>query len=363
MCVLGNRRKQRVRSQWSLNARPWIPVGSSPITSSTTREVFRPFTTSPTWKSFLLQVFHVPLPSLVCLGWSRPVERPLSDSRDSSHSGNPGPSDQRAAVTPITLYQKMSCSLPPEIVDLIIDHLHDEPATLKACCLVSKSWIQRTRIHLFVDIKFHPLGRRVSRWRETFPDRTNSPAHHTRTLSICHPQLITAADVHTLLTFCGVLQLTVDTDLWHDQRVSLVPLRGFPVLRSLHLTLTSLPDSEIFGLVCSLPLLEDLALVSRNRRRANGGWNIPPTSPRLTGSLELRMIEGIGSTTRRLLDLPNGLHFTKIAVPWFSGGDILSTMYLVSRCSGTLESLDITNHLSSVFHLAPRVRFSSYSHT
>ena len=36
----------------------------------------------------------------ICLGWSRPVERPLSDSGGSSHSGNLDPSDLRAAVTP-----------------------------------------------------------------------------------------------------------------------------------------------------------------------------------------------------------------------------------------------------------------------
>ena len=247
----------------------------------------------------------------------------------------------------------MSCSLPPEILDFIIDLLRDEPTTLNACCVVSKSWIQRTRKHLFVDIKFHPPGRRVCRWRETFPDPLDSPAHHTQILSIRNPQLITGADTGTIRTFCGVERLTVDTDLWHDQWVSLTPLRGFSsVLRSLHLSFTSLPDSEVFGLICSLPLLEDLALVSRSRRRG-GGWNTPSTSPKLTGSLELRMVEGIHSATYRLLDLPNGLHFTKIAVAWVSKEDAMSTMYLVSRCSNTLESLDIANHLWSMFPSVP----------
>jgi hypothetical protein len=44
--------------------------------------------------------------------------------------------------------------LPPEILDYIIDLLHDEPETLKRCCLVSKSWVPRTRKHLFADIGF-----------------------------------------------------------------------------------------------------------------------------------------------------------------------------------------------------------------
>ena len=248
----------------------------------------------------------------------------------------------------------MPFSIPQEIIDLVIDHLHDEPTTLKTCCVVSKAWIHQTRKYLFVNIKFHPLGRRVGRWRATFPDPTNSPAHHTRTLSICHPQLVTAADVDTLLTFCGVVRLNVDTDLWHDQRVSLFPLHGFsPVLRSLHLTFTSLPNPEIFNLICSFPVLEDLTLVSRTSRRSDIRWNASSTSPKLTGSLELRLIEGIQSITDRLLYLPNGFNFTRIAVPWLSQGDILSTMHLVSRCSGTLESLDIANHLSGAFSSVP----------
>jgi len=48
----------------------------------------------------------------------------------------------------------MSRSLPPEILDLIVDHLHDEPTALKACCLVSKSWVPRTWNHLFALVEF-----------------------------------------------------------------------------------------------------------------------------------------------------------------------------------------------------------------
>ena len=154
--------------------------------------------------------------------------------------------------------------------------------------------------------------------------------------------------------------LSVDTDLWHDKRVSLVPLRGFSsVLRSLHLTFTSLPDSKIFDFVCSFPILEDLTLVSRDRRQSDTRWDPPSTSPRLTGALELRLVEGIQSTTDKLLDLPNGLHFTKIAVPWVSEGDIFSTKDLVSRFSGILESLEITNHSSGDVSFGPCARLTT----
>lgn len=244
----------------------------------------------------------------------------------------------------------MTPSLPQELVDLIIDYLRDELPTLSVCCLISKAWVQRVRKHLFAELKFHPFGRHIKQWRRTFPDPANSPAHNTRILYIPRPDLIAAVHLDTLLTFCGVVRLDVNTDLMNDQKASLIPLHAFPpALRSLHLTFASLPNSEIFSLVYSFPLLEDLSLVSRAARYGHPAWNIPPTSPRFTGSLELRLKEGIYRTVHLMLDLPNGLHFTSIGVQWLSDRDIEATMRLVSRCSNTLESLSITNYVSGAF--------------
>jgi hypothetical protein len=77
------------------------------------------------------------------------------------------------SVNGILVKTTMSSSLPPEILDLIFDHLRDEPTTLKTCCIVSKSWIHRTRKHLFARVasKFH-----IKLWKKVFPDPSNSPA-------------------------------------------------------------------------------------------------------------------------------------------------------------------------------------------
>jgi len=73
----------------------------------------------------------------------------------------------------------MPCPLPPEILDLIVDHLHDEPFALRAqleiCCLVSKSWVPRTRKHLFTHLTFDDsLVERskshIELWKRAFPD-------------------------------------------------------------------------------------------------------------------------------------------------------------------------------------------------
>jgi len=233
----------------------------------------------------------------------------------------------------------MSRPLPPEMLDHIADQIRDDPTTLKTWCLASKSWIHRTRKLLFAHISFN-TSTWVESWKNAFRDPTNSPAHHTRSLNVI-------------------------TDGWDNDRISLAQLHGLsPALRSLYVFFVSLPDSEIFGLVCSFPLLEDLALVFLDpRRRAWGGEWIPPsTSPRLTGSLELETpFEGIQSITNRLLDLQNGIHFTRIAVQWLSEQDVKSTTDLVSRCTATLQFLEIVNNRSDVFP-ALSARSIAYRH-
>jgi hypothetical protein len=81
--------------------------------------------------------------------------------------------------------------LPPELVDYIMDLLHDKPETLKQCCLVSKSWVPRIRIHLFADIRF-PAPKRLQSWKEIFPDPANSPARYAKTLYV-GPYIFTVA--------------------------------------------------------------------------------------------------------------------------------------------------------------------------
>ena len=96
---------------------------------------------------------------------------------------------------------------------------------------------------------------------------------------------------------------------------------------------------EILDLICSFPLLEDLTLVCLGHE--DDGWSTPSTSPKLTGFLDLRCFGEIRPTARRLLDLPDGLHFAKITVECYTE-DVNSIMDLVSRCSDTLESLSIS---------------------
>ena len=84
--------------------------------------------------------------------------------------------------------------LPPEILDNMADLLHDEPETLRECCLVSTSWIPRTRKYLFAKICFAARAD-LETWEKTFPDPSTSPGWYTRTLVVGCPHVIRAAGV------------------------------------------------------------------------------------------------------------------------------------------------------------------------
>jgi hypothetical protein len=249
----------------------------------------------------------------------------------------------------------MSSTLPPEILDLIVDYLHDAPIALKACGTVSKSWVSRVRRHLFADIDFYTKNSLIEPWMKAFPDPSNTPAHYTRTLWVYGFPPITDAGPW-IRAFHRVVDLYVDTVGWNLSEVSLVPLHGLsPTLKSLDITYHSFPFSEILNLICSFPSLEDLALIRLPRKHGDTREvAIPLTSPRLTGTLRLEVVDSAPSDMPRLLALPGGLHFSRIDVMNFIQ-DIETTMSLVSGCSETLNSLIILYYPQSTLLSATMV--------
>jgi hypothetical protein len=267
--------------------------------------------------------------------------------RASIRGQNPTRGQRQRLLEPVLVQTTMSSSLPPEILDDTLDHLYDEPATLKACCVVSKSWIPRTRKHLFASVEFYGPDSHIELWKKAFPDPSNSPAHYTRSLSVRGIPAITAADADEggwIRTFHNLVHLHLEVLGVEDELESLVPFHGLsPTLRSLRLVSTS---PEVLDLICSFPLLEDLTF--RPIGYETDTWNTPSTSPKLTGTLNLDTIGEARPVIHHLLDLPGGLHFTKITVASFDA-DVESTTELVSRCSDTLESLSIYDYFLCTF--------------
>jgi hypothetical protein len=64
--------------------------------------------------------------------------------------------------------------LPQELVDRIIDQLHEDKSVLAACTLVNKHWLYRSRHHLF-----HTITLRGDK-ENTFPDFTHSQTRGVR---------------------------------------------------------------------------------------------------------------------------------------------------------------------------------------
>ena len=259
--------------------------------------------------------------------------------------------------------------LPTEMLDHIVDHLHDTEDALRSCCLVSKSWIPRTQKHLFADIKF-PTEANLQSWKKSFPDPSVSPAYYANTLSIGCPHAVTAADVGEggwITGFSRVTHLEVGSQgLLAGAWFSFIPFHGFsPVVKSLCVSVPTISSRRVLGLVLSFPLLEDLAVMTRYETLSDktGGTrkDETPTAaqlsnpPTFTGSLKLLLGRGTKQFTHRLLSLPGGIHFRKLNLTCSHAEDLSMTTSLVEGCSHSLESLDITCSLRSmsIRHLRP----------
>ena len=236
--------------------------------------------------------------------------------------------------------------LPPEIHDSVVDLLHNQPKTLKQCCLVSKSWVPRTRKHLFGIITIR-TGRSLEAWKRTFPNPANSPAYHTHHLFIYCLHAVKTGDAEVggwIRTFCNVVELFLRSGVGPDDReISLVPFHNFsPVLKSLRIIIRSIPRSRTLELACSFPLLEDLFVGDGGNGSdlGQGGFE-PSTSPALTGTLDLNLQRGMEHIVRLLLSLPNGLHFWKLICESEVEEDDSWMIALVEACCDTLECVDV----------------------
>ena len=263
--------------------------------------------------------------------------------------------------------------LPPEILDYILDLLQDDQETLRKCSLVAKPWVSRTRKHLFAKIEFRsPVT--LELWKKTFPDQASSPAQHTRILFIGCVEVVTAADaeqddwIRTISRIARSRAHSNPPPRPNYLGVSLVPFHGFsPILRYLRILSTTLQNSQIFDLISSLPLLENLTLgingIDDNVLNSDVLPTVlrPSTSPALTGALDLALFKGMGPIARRLLGLPNGLHFRKLTLSWFYEEDLQWMIALVAKCSHTLESLGVSFYSRSTSVTLSRSTCSSPS--
>ena len=311
-------------------------------------------------------VSSTPLSSVTVVGWviggeglSRRVGGgSVSLTRIQRQSGCAGGLDGTAMPNP---------SFPQEILDSIVDHLHENRDALEGCCLVSKSWIPRTRKHLFAEIVFD-IEQNLISWKKIFPDPSISPAHYAETLYVGCLHAVTPADAEAsgwITGFSRVVNLKLDAyraDIENAERF-LVPFhRISPTIKSLYVYLADIPPSRILNLILSFPLLEDLTLDGDDPSISNvdgpDGLSTsiqPSNQPALTGSLELHLGENIRPIAHRLLSLPGGIRPRNLTLTACGEEDHLLAVALLEECLYVLESLNIRHDFfcMSIWSLHP----------
>jgi len=259
-------------------------------------------------------------------------------------------------------------NLPCEVLDHIVDLLHDSKIPLRNCCLVSKSWVARTRTHLFAEVIFQTAGS-LELWKKRFPDPSTSPARYTKALLIGDPKVVTAVDVEAN-SWIGGFSRVVRLAMVGQGRYSLewgatfTQFRGFsPFIKSLRVKHTAFPLLQLSDLIHSFPLLEDLSVIDCYRMHDDGnefdGASIAIRLSNLPISIRLAflLLCVIDYITRWLLSLTGSIRLWELFLMLRCEGDISPTIALAEKCSHTLETIGITFNDSygmSIGRLHPR---------
>ena len=190
-----------------------------------------------------------------------------------------------------------------------------------------------------------------------FPAPTNSPAYHARTLRIGR----TLGDVGGSGWISGFSRVErLEFELMGLDSLD-IPFAVFqelsPSLKSLSVPPT-IPHPHVFNLIRSLPLLENLTLTdfdltSRDNPQEQSSAVSPSTSPPLTGTLELRLLDGMVQTPWLFLGLPGGLRFRELKLVYYGVGGFPRAGEVMAACSETLECLEITCGVTGAFYFVP----------
>ncbi|KAJ7750422.1 hypothetical protein DFH07DRAFT_827686 [Mycena maculata] len=257
------------------------------------------------------------------------------------------------------------CTMPQEIIDMVIDNVADSPShsfkdkrTLAACALVCRSWLPRTRHHLFDDITlnrsiasfaallrsehctFAPYVRNISAFR-TFMDPSD---HHFDKIG---KDLKRLTNVRTLM-LDGMFHACAP---WTDF------MCGFKHVTELYLHFHLTGNSNcVLGMIHMLPALRRL---EANPISPVVFWNSlrppPPfidiAPPHLTPPPHLHSIRTGGDSARHILTwlewfdrLSQIDHLELSPIP---GEDKESVLELLRRMGSSLQSLDVRSE--SVF--------------
>jgi len=252
--------------------------------------------------------------------------------------------------------------IPNEIIDKILNHLIADSGSwgnslqrsLRSCSLVSKSWVPSCRRYLFHTIIF--TSRDVAKWLETFPVPEESPAHYVKDLRFSLGGRCGAPEKFSRHTpwFANVEKMALTMN-----RISLPP--GTPFLARLPQSVTSLAIKgawdeidlvQMRDIMAHLPNLNDLILSGTVVAQPESRRPLPGLGADLRGRFggELRIRNGHAGEefVDMLLEVPTGLHFTKIYI-CADCPCLLQTVRLAEACCKTLVNLSYSGFIQSKF--------------
>ena len=214
-----------------------------------------------------------------------------------------------------------SARLPQELIDSVIDELRHDVGSLRACSLVSKPWVYRSRRYLFATV--HLPTCLLRKWLERVPVHPNStplgPHCHVRSLSL-QPGTITSAPfcipetfVDHLSSFTQVSTLAIGsslrkewTDPFSDSALVAKYFGGLgQSLRKLELTRVYLNMAVLKALLAVSPRLEQILIFSpmmvneevfphlRERRNGQGPSDVVRRVPCENNKLSTRQVNNL----------------------------------------------------------------------
>ena len=151
----------------------------------------------------------------------------------------------------------------PELLDHLVDLLRDAEHALKNRCLISKSWIPRTRKnlrqHRFLFLEIPAIVEEaIPRSLQLSCISCPHPINHIPPES----PLVTAATGEDAYDWIRCFSRVVYFVFTHEEW-DLVPFHGFsPALKSIRVEFITPPPPQVLDLVLSFPLLEDLSSIS-----------------------------------------------------------------------------------------------------
>jgi len=261
--------------------------------------------------------------------------------------------------------------LPQELIDKIIDEVSqcDPTHDLRACCLVQKRWVERSRRHLFKEVSLY-TPKHYRDWTKLIPFGPDGPYHHVRTLTYRQGTAVLGPkqllDLHpghfTSFTRLESLQI-FNLSLRRFTSTSMQKTFG-PIGRSMRTLVVKdvvLTLNSLLMFLVHFPRLETLHLgdnltIAPERKK-------PPNLPSLTGEL---VLVSMGSVHRpfvlELSKLP--LRYSELDVEFRWDSEILNAIaHLILTCSPTLEKLTLRYARALFVDGTPRVSNSNSGFT